>query len=1044
MKKESKKQKLEKGEEDFADFEDLGDLESDIDFGGDLDTSSRKTSVRDIAADLSKDAGKGFFTTLARKGAEKALPESYTENQYAAIDYADFTKETIDTNKTKIDRSIYKLGKEIKKIIPFQSSILENFLAKYEADFEEFKQQSVDQQREASVASELGSLFDKQLDIQKAFESKRSAEDEVESKQRMATDKLNMDVLTSIDSHVGTQSAFTLQISKEYYRKSLELQYKTYFIQADMLKDMRDYYKGFSKQFEDIALNTSLPDFVKLNTVEAMKHTMREQFTQNAYKQVFSNSEYVANVKKKLAGLISNKVGSITEGADNLTEALSGVNQAGEFGGGGGKVLGSVLSGLGGSTLGGKIAKRIPERYLEKVKNNKTIQTGGNLLSMLANSPRTLFASLRNRTAKGKEDYQDNSGILRTIIGKLYGGADELLSVTDPGIKQFGVSKASILDHSKPALFDNKVHRSISEVIPMYLAKILSENTNLREMYRTVNSKKLGSFKAKEELVYDYESRNLTTHSAFRLATEKSVLKDVNRSGKKITDVASSISHLGVASAEKAGDKDDADFLKSKAGKKSFSEFMTAASEKLTPEEYNYENLISNYDKNPTLRDMVGKNEVLAKYLAILQKNDLSKKHVNLNEKVLDTRRIYPTLGIIELFKGTSKIVGSKTLNNPSGEVANKIAEGLSRYISISNSVVTMDTIINGQCFKMMTEKDLDLSLTNIKIFIGQCKSINAASDYLMESSFEVLLGVMNESLLNNFEVDPAVFQKLYDYSPILHEDGKLTTRNLVEGKLGREDEDKEFASDSTIKSLSRVRGGSLKQLAQDKAKTTIVEQIENSGFYKELTKFTDIATEFSTNLGKAEGIKEISASVRKMFGDVVKQSQESGKKFYVAAEKEFTDGLSKVNSAIENISEKSAPEVKNLMLSTVTKTHAKIELLIKTEEESLRVMESQLTEISKTLEGNIDDPSLLGKSKLSLRASLNAKKIEIKLLKKFKGNLQAAVNRISNIDPKGVNVGDLLKSAFETLNALKTEAKETLDMFEEEAKAQADAATST
>ena len=176
--------------------------------------------------------------------------------------------------------------------------MLEGFLAKYETDFEEFRQQSQDEQRNASVASELSSMFDKQLEVQKGLEAKRSAEEQVDKKQRLAVDKISIDVLSSIDSHVATQSAFTLQISKEYYRKSLELQYKTYFIQADMLKDMRDYYKGFSKQFEDIAHNTAMPDFVKLHKKEAVQQMMRDQLMQSTYKQLFSNSDYVKNVKQ--------------------------------------------------------------------------------------------------------------------------------------------------------------------------------------------------------------------------------------------------------------------------------------------------------------------------------------------------------------------------------------------------------------------------------------------------------------------------------------------------------------------------------------------------------------------------------------------------------------------------------------------------------------------------------------------------------------------------------------------------------------------------
>lgn len=1042
MKKKSDNKDL---DNDDLNFDDLEGLEGDsgMDFGDDLDTSSRKPSVRDTAKELGKEAGKGFFDSMARKTAEKALPDSYKDNMYAALDYADFAKETFDTNKNKINKSLYKLGKEVKKIIPFQSKMLEGFLAKYETDFEEFKQQSQDEQRNASVASELSSMFDKQLEVQKGLEAKRSAEEQVDKKQRLAVDKISIDVLSSIDSHVATQSAFTLQISKEYYRKSLELQYKTYFIQADMLKDMRDYYKGFSKQFEDIAHNTAMPDFVKLHKTEAVQQMMRDQLMQSTYKQLFSNSDYVKNVKQKMANLVSEKVSSLTEGLDNATDALSGINQAGEFSGGGMSVLGSILSGMGGGILGEKAAGKIPKEYLEKVKGNRQVQIGGKVLDQLANSPRTFFASMRKKTEQGVEDYQDESSPLRWMASKLFGGANELLGVTGPDLKNYGVKKSSILDHNKPAVFDNKVHRSITEVIPLYLAKILAANTNFMNMYKSVNWQHLYEHQDEEEQVYNYESRELTTKSKFREAMQASVFKDVNKTGKKVQTVAEDIGGLALNAAEKAGDKDDVKFLKNKKSQKSFNEFMAIASDKFKAEDFNYENIVNNYDKNPDLADMVKKNPTLARYIEILQKNELSRKHTNLNEKVLDTKRDYPTLGVIELFKGVSKLVSSDAKNTPDGDVANKLAEGFTRYITMTNSMITLETIVNSQCFRMMTKADIEYCKTNIQIFVGQCKSIKASTDFLVESSFNVLLGLMNESLLNNFNIDPAVFQKLYDYSPVLQEDGKLGLRNLVQGKLGKEDENMDFVDPSVLKEISRIDSGTIKGMSRAQAKASVMEKIESSGFYQELLKFTDIGTELKTDLANANTGKEIGGAVRKMFKNVVKQSQESGKKFYSAAEKEFTEGLNKVNKAIESVSEKTAPKVKEQMLSTVNKILSRVEVLIRTEEESLKVMEAQLEEIKKTLEENIEDPKTLGTSKISLMASLEGKKVEIKTLKKFKGNLQAAANRINNIDTsQGVNVGDLLKSAFTTLQALKKEAEDTLAVFEAESKAQAEAAT--
>ena len=112
--------------------------------------------------------------------------------------------------------------------------------------------------------------------------------------------------------------------------------------------NISDYFKGFSKQFEDIQLNTSLPDFVKLHKSEAAKQIIRDQTMQSVYKQLFTNSDYIQNIKKRMTNLINEKVSGITDVIDNITEAASGINQASEMGGGAGQILGGIAAGMGG------------------------------------------------------------------------------------------------------------------------------------------------------------------------------------------------------------------------------------------------------------------------------------------------------------------------------------------------------------------------------------------------------------------------------------------------------------------------------------------------------------------------------------------------------------------------------------------------------------------------------------------------------------------------------------------------------------------------
>lgn len=1038
-----KKKSGNKNVENKLDFDDLEGLDGDMDFG-DLENidDSRSTSGNKpgaIAKELAEEAGKGFLDSVAKKTASKALPDSYSNNYYAAMEYGDFAKETFGANKSKINKSLYNLGKEVKKILPFQSKMLDGFLSKYETDFEQFKAQSEEQIREGSIQSNLASIFDKQLDIQKAFEAKRSSEAQVDKKQRLAIDKVNIDVLTSIDGNISNQTAFTLQISKEYYRKSLELQYKSYFIQSDMLKTMRDYYKGFSLQLENIAKYSALPDFVKLNTSERVSEVLRTQFIQNTYKQLFSSSDYIKNVKQKVSNLVSEKISGITDGIDQATDALGGLNQAGEFGGGGGRVLGSVLSGMGGGILGEKASKMIPAKYLDKIKNNKTIQTGGNILDMAANSPRTLFGMLKGKADKASDEYSDESTPLRFLAKKLFGGASELLGATQVENPDFQVKKASILDHNKPAIFDNKVHRSISEIIPMYLSKILNENVNLRQMYKTVNLGKLKNLDDKEELVYNYVDRKLSTKKDFQDSVKSSVFKDGDKKSKNTERVSSNINSLAISSSEKSGNKDDIKFLKNKNAQKSFSDFLSKAAEKIDTKDFNYDSVVTNIDKNPELSQLIEKGSNLEKYIEILKKNKLSKKHLNLNERVADTKRTYPITAVTELFKATAVLSGSKFKNKIKPDIADKLAEGFFKYLTTNKETITIPTITSGKAFREIDPKFIGDCLPAINIFVAQCKAIEQSGDTQKEMQLTAYIGTMVQEIYNNELADPALFQTFYDYSTDLQESGKLGAKNLVEGEFGVVDKYAEKIDPEILKQISKVQPSKIKELAKIKSKTSIFNQIQNSVFGGEMDKFIDIKKQFGKDLGAADNYKEIGSSVKKMYSAIVQQSQDSGKKLYKAATDEFSKAFDTVNTMIKDISETKIPLIKQTMLKSADKYIADVEDLIRKEQESKQIISAKLDEITKTLEENIDDQKTIKDMQKTLNRSLKLKDIEIQTLQKFKVNLQSSKNRIANINIETpIDVSKFVSEAKSAFNSLMTEAKETL--AEVEAKTQAEA----
>lgn len=1010
------------------DFDDLDDLNTNMDFGEleDID-DSRNPSKAGIAKELASEAGKGFLDGLIKQTTKKSLPEEYSNNYYELMDYADFAKETFDVNKNKIEKSLYKFGKEVKKVLPFQFKLLDNYLEKYETDYEEFKTQSEEEMREGSIQSNLTGIFDKQLEIQKAIEAKHEASDKVEAKERIANNKINIDILTNIDSNISSLSAFTLQISKEYYRKSLELQFKSYFVQADMLKTMREHYKAFSLQFDNIVKNTGLPEFVKLNNTERVSEIVRTQLVQNTYKNLFSNSEYIQKVKGRVGKLVSDKVSSVTDVVDNVSDQLNMINSAGEGSGGSLGILGNIASGILGTTLGEKLADKISPKIKDRIKDNKTINTGANYLSLLANSPSTLFGIMKDKVLTKQSEYTDEGSPLRYLKSKMFGGLGEILDVTDPGKEEYKVTSSSVLNHNKPAIFDNKVHRSITEIIPMYLAKILKENTDLRQMYSHVNSTKLKDKTiTNDELVYDYEGRKLVTGKELVSSVEKNILASKS-SKNKLSNVTNNIlsGSINELSKDKNKNKVDIKELKTEKSQKLLNDYLDKASRDDSIK-FDYKTLIENYDKNAKLNDIVKKDDKLRDLLLTIKKASATTDKTKLDERISDVKRKYPLTAVKELFSGTSKLAGSKILNKLTDDIADTIAKAFSMFITNTGKDISIENITTGECFKYIPNEEFKVPVipngteTSTKknkgirqrlvVFINEVRTIKNVGDILKESSLAVLIGAVNRSLKDNFELDPSVFQTLYEYSPVLGKKGKLGVDNLIERKLFQE-KDKEYISIKDLRDAVKVPKQEIQEARAESVKSELSESI---------SKLKDKMKQDLANAGSNP------FEITRVFVRNVKESgklirDESKKAFDIASKK-----MDKLKDTLNNLTEETVSKALDSLIIQYDEAGLSIDEMIKKEKEARDEELKSLSEAKNKLTELMNDPSALKDIERSITRTTKLYDSSVKAMEKLKSTMSSQKDALIRLKNSSSD------NKLELIKKIRTEIENTLSKVKE------------
>jgi len=963
----------------------------DIDFEAEgMDLDDRNPSKSAVAKELSREAGKGFLSSLATKTAEKALPDSYTENYAELRDFADITKETFEKNASKLNKSVYRLGLEVKKVLPFQIKALNSYLEKQREEFDSFKQQTEEELRASSIQSNIASIFDKQLEVQQALEAKRSAEEDVDRRERIVSNKLSLSSLSNIDANTANHTAFTLQVSKEYYRKSLELQFKSYFIQADMLKTMRDYYKGFSLQFESIEKNTALPEFVKLQKTERLAEILRDQALEAITVRAFDKNKYLSKVKERMTKVVDNAISSVTDKIDDLSSNLSMINSTSEGGGGGLSMIAATLSNLLGGTIGEKLADKVSPKIKDKIKDNKYINTGANYLSMLANSPSTLFAALRDKVTKGKEEYADEGGPTRFLASKMFGGLDSLLEVTKTDSVLTDVKKASLLTHNKPAIFDNNAHRSITEVIPMYLSRILKENTDLSAMYRLTNSSVVGRYQGSSPLLYDYSNRKLTIASDIKANIEKDLLSTDAKKGK----VASSVTAMLSSANKSVLEGKDKDYKKTSAllsdtkSSKLLSDYILKASN-VEGIDFTYDTIIKDVVENKApleLQELVSKNPKLLNLLNILHRNRPAGKTKEYIEATLtDVTQIYPTTSVKELFKSASRLAGKKTYNIVDTKVASILSKNFTAAIYKDNKDITVDSIVSGNFLRFFDGTDLNnTSVKNaIRIFVSECGIISASNDIQRISGLELSLGILNNSLREQLDVNPDIYQSIFDkYGSEILTTGELDPDMLIRRTLTRSD-NKEEVDIETIRSIVKTKTSDADKIKERTIKETILD--------KSVSYTSSILNEIRSSDNIFDTIRVISREGMKAATTIKSFTSKS------------VDNLSKsINTSLEELGKLSDTAIKatvSTYTSKINQSINEVNKIIQSEKEHYELSLKNIEEISNVASDVIVEQSTIEsieKQKAKLTTAFERKN---KALSVVKSTLEAQYKVLKNIE---------------------------------------------
>lgn len=435
-----------------------------------------------------------FSNQFVKRFIKKALPKGYGDAMEMVGEGMGEASKLYNTTAKEIKPTIKELKKVAGRAMPHVEGKLPKGLAeklkKWTASSDEG--QSSQDYRESGISAQLGEIFAEQM----KEASKSAQQGEVRDAIKESVDKRRhsdiFEQLEGIRLSTARLSAYQDKVTVNFQRKSLELQYRQYYIAADMLEEQKKANEQFKANLAEIVKNTGLPEYAKLQNSERLGDMMRNKFMSNIYDTIFDKRKgYAGKVVNRLGTKIKDKV---TGFASDLQSGLSAADMAMDAGdsmremGGPGmdpyEMAGGVAGGMAMDSLGNRVGKRVGQA-INKSRFGRKVRTVGNNLEYGVKNA----SQIGDKFSRGDYDYDEGlAGKIISAISKLPGGEmamDALKEAAYSGRPDQSFKVDGIKDMQAPAIFSNQTRKSINEVIPGFLARIYQE----LQIIRTGDSK---------------------------------------------------------------------------------------------------------------------------------------------------------------------------------------------------------------------------------------------------------------------------------------------------------------------------------------------------------------------------------------------------------------------------------------------------------------------------------------------------------------------------------------------------------------------------
>lgn len=520
------------------------ELGSDLDFPSyDFDYGEPKKDSNPVLSTL-KAIGKGavgsvFNRGLVRSTIKNSLPDAYGQ----AYDFYDQAKESVRSLYNDAARELRPATNSLKattrRFLPEAEGILPGVIAEKMKEWSKpstnYSSLSTESIRNDALAMQLGTIFKAQAEDS---DRKETREEKREQLSQGIEQIRHRDVLTGLNAvalGVSRLANYQDNVLANYQKKSLELQFRSYYVMADLLNETKRAAAVARYQAEAVVKNTGLPDFAKLKTSDVLKQHARNKFLEVGSNALFGGTggadfvkNFIANIKKS----VGEKLKGGAEGAGGLADILDTLGGVSDATGGMGPSK-AEMAGEGFGHLAGWVGlKKAQEAARKRLEKHPGIQKGAEHLQYNINNAANRFSDALTNPDKEWDLYNARSGAAGLIRGKggratgLRGRLADMVAPKGPKGYNIGgpglgetlretlaahlpsnapdskLEVGGLLGQNQPAVYSNAAQKSLIEVIPGLLARIQ------RELVVTRTGQDAGL------IAYDYNTNKFSTQKA--------------------------------------------------------------------------------------------------------------------------------------------------------------------------------------------------------------------------------------------------------------------------------------------------------------------------------------------------------------------------------------------------------------------------------------------------------------------------------------------------------------------------------------------------